>query len=210
MNRICFLYYRNSLVISEVTVTMETVKYDKPAEQNFIPEQTIEETGVSQKCSTPFLEAGGLNKGDDHQPLEGRQQIRSPKCVTPERNDEQGSTEEHREEDEMTLLNEYELPVNEGLPESNIIESILSEDDETNPNITQIDDVEDNVPSRNEEHLGEDDGCVGSNEATTVLEPYSTAVEPVCGEYSSPVIPCFNGACIYITFCHLETLSKWP
>lgn len=162
---------RNSLVISEVTVTMETVKYDKPAEQ------TIEESEASQKSKPPSPGAGEPIKGDDHNPQEDPQQSRLPECITLEMGDEHVSREEQRDEDEMTML-EYYDPVNEGLPESNIIESIISDNDETNPDINQMDDLEDNVPSRNEARSGDEDGGALSGETTTVLEPYTPAVEP--------------------------------
>lgn len=177
-------------MISEVTVTMETVKYDKPAEQ------TIEESEASQKSKPPSPGAGEPIKGDDHNPQEDPQQSRLPECITLEMGDEHVSREEQRDEDEMTML-EYYDPVNEGLPESNIIESIISDNDETNPDINQMDDLEDNVPSRNEARSGDEDGGALSGETTTVLEPYTPAVEPAaepaCGEYSTPLISFFHG-----------------
>ena len=79
----------------------------------------------------------------------------------------------------MILLNEYsELPLNEELPESYIIEDILSENAESNPNVTQIDDVENTAASPNEE----DRGSV-SAETTTELQPCTLAAEPTFGEY---------------------------
>lgn len=194
------LYFRNSLVISEVTVTMETVKYGMSTGKKCITEQTVKEPEVSPKCSLPSHEAKGSISEDEDRPHEDMQQSRSTEYINPEMSNEQGSREEHRCEDEITLFNEYsELPMNEDLPESYIIESMLSDNGENSPDIDQMGDLE-NGGSRNDTRSGDEDGCVGRRnetrsgdedgcdrnyETTTVLEPYTQAVEPVCGEYST-------------------------
>lgn len=159
---------------------METVKYDKPEEQNIIPEQTIEEPEAPPSCDPPSLEAAGSASGDDDRPHEDNQQWRSPEYIIPEKCDEQTAGENCDGQDEIILFSGYsELPENEGLPESYIIESILS-DDEANPEVSHLDELENNVPNKDVAKPAEEVGS--GDEATTVLEPYVPAVEPVCGE----------------------------
>lgn len=157
-------------MISEVTVTMETVKYDKPAHE-ILAERTVKERSASPAFILPTPVAGGLQS-----PHKVTCPNMSPDYITPDRNDDPICREE--QENEMILLNEYsELPLSEGLPESYIIEDILSENAESNPNITQMDDVENTAASTSEEDRGS-----ASAETTTELQPCTIAAEPTFGE----------------------------
>lgn len=157
-------------MISEVTVTMETVKYDKPSCE-VITEGTVKEHEGSSEFILPSPVAGD----DLHSPDKETRPSMSPEYIALHRSDEFSRREE--QENEMILLNEYsELPLSEGLPESYIIEGMISENAESNTNITQTDDVENTAASTSEEEGS------GSAETAIELQPCNLAVKPTCGE----------------------------
>ncbi|KAG0724805.1 Transcription factor TFIIIB component B'' [Chionoecetes opilio] len=121
---------RNSLVISEVTVTVETVKYDKPASEVLI-ERTVREHEAEPEVARPS-QGEEASTEECEGPQEEAHPSLSPEHITAHHTDELIAREE--QDHEMILLDEYsELPLSEGLPENFII-GMLTENDENNSN----------------------------------------------------------------------------
>ncbi|KAG0712882.1 Transcription factor TFIIIB component B'' [Chionoecetes opilio] len=117
---------RNSLVISEVTVTVETVKYDKPASEVLI-ERTVREHEAEPEVARPS-QGEEASTEECEGPQEEAHPSLSPEHITAHHTDELIAREE--QDHEMILLDEYsELPLSEGLPENFII-GMLTENDE--------------------------------------------------------------------------------
>uniref|UniRef100_A0A0N7ZAC7 Myb-like domain-containing protein n=1 Tax=Scylla olivacea TaxID=85551 RepID=A0A0N7ZAC7_SCYOL len=167
---------RSSLVISEVTVTMETVKYNEPASKG-----TTEQLADEQETPEEYIQPASIteeNLDDHHGPHEETHPSSSPDNGIPQRSEEFNHHEE--QESEINLLNKYpQLPLNEGLPETHIIENMISEDDENvdvenNTNTSQKDDVKSSEPStstckdKNSENI----------ETITELHPCNPVPEP--------------------------------
>ncbi|MPC85371.1 hypothetical protein E2C01_080142 [Portunus trituberculatus] len=146
---------------------METVKYSEPA---CTVEQPADEHEAPKECVQPFSKAE--ENLDNHQgPCEETHPNSSPDSVIPQRSEELNHHEE--QENEMNLLNEYsQLPLNEGLPETHIIENMISEEDEDV-------DVENSPKTNiNESMITEEDEEV---DVENVTDSYITE-NMICGE----------------------------
>lgn len=195
---------RNSLVISEVTVTMETVKYNEATSKGAAAEQQSadEHEGMAVQASSTAEE----NFSDHHGPQDKTQPGSSPDNGIPQKSEELSHHEEH--ESEMNLLNKYpQFHLNEGLPETHIIENMICDEDErvdvennsenmiceedeyvdveNNSNTDEKDDGKSNEPSTSTSTT--EDKNSENNTVTSELQPGNPAPDPSSDDDSQRV-----------------------